>query len=510
MATVYNKKTEKVAYMNFVKGANQAISPLALDDNSLKVLNGANTSWKLCATMKDLGYFRVGNIDSSYAGNSILGLFHSRETSAVSKILLTADNAADNATQLFYNNAGTWTEITAAETAWNKSSIKVEFENFIGYCFMVGYGTTNGFITPASLTGTTFSTSTNVTSMPGAKYIRRYRDRLYLANCYVGAIAYPYRVYFSSVPAAGAITWTGTATTDSVDVDYSEQIMGIEENWDYLLIFTEYSVYYYNQSYFKKLWEIGTTSHRTLKNYSAYMLWANSDGVWVSSSMERPQNIAGNVIDFIRGASDPYSFFAEVVNEEYNLYIGSATVDGVAYSNVVLTFNFATLSWRWRELASNMTIFATYNSSGSKRLYMGDTTGAVWDKSKYSDATQYYADKYVNAYSTATDISTNIETKAFDFGDPTVRKVLKRVTVIADRALGVQLKMRVVDTNTRALSPYVPIGQLTKYINVFEGGGKEFNLVQFEFCESSKNPYFSILGLIVEWKVSSNPNISKK
>jgi len=494
------------AYLsNWIKGANQAVNPMLMDDNSFRVMNGGVISYKLGALTKDLGYYRIGDVAS--AAKSITGLYNFRQSSATQKILRTKNDDTGANLLLQYNNGGTWTNINTGTTYNAFEDAKVEFESFIGYCFPVGYDSTDGAWLPVgSLTNTTFSTSTCVTNMPNAKYIKRYRDRLYVANCYNSG-AYPYRVYFSSVPSAGAITWT--PATDFIDIDYSEEIIAMGENWDYLLIFTEYMAYYYNQTSFKKLWDVGCSSHRTLKNYSAYMIWANSDGVWVSANMGRPQNIAGNVIDFIRGGT-PSNFFAEVIDEEYHLYVGNVTVDGVAYANVDLVFNFATSTWRWRELGTAMSIFARYNSSGVQRLYMGSTVGDVWDKSKYTDSTKYYADNYVSAYSTATDISVNCETKPYYFDDPSIRKRLERVTVFSDRAIGCQLKMRVFDKNTRALKPYVSIGQLTKYINVFDGNDVEFNMVQFEFVESSKNPYFSILGMVVEYEDISIPNISKK
>lgn len=496
---------KKAFISNVLKGANQAISPLIMDDDSLKVQNGIVTSYKLGAMLKRLGYLRVGGVIQ--ASKSITGLFDSRETPSVKRMLATIDDSTSDDTQLFYNNAGTWTEIGAAETAWaNKAGINVEMETFIGYTFFVGYGATDGFLPVGSLTNTTFSTSTNVTSMPQAKYIRRYRDRIYIANCYTGATAYPYRVYFSSVPSAGAITWD--TTNDFIEVDYSEEITGLAENWDYLIIFTATSAYYYNQSSKKKLWERGCSNHRTIKKTDSYLIWADGDGVYVSANLGRPQNIAGNVIDFIRG-STPANYFAELVDEEYHLYVGDVTVDGVAYTNVDLIFNFPTSSWRWEELTDEMTIFARYNDSGEQRLYMGDNAGQVWDKSKYTDASPAYSDGKVTTVDGPA-IAVNCETKPYYFDDPSIRKAVKKITVFAERALGVQLKMRAVDTNTRALSPYKSLGQLTKYVNVFDGLDDEFNMVQFEFTESSKNEYFSILGMIIEYEIVSIPNTSRK
>jgi len=379
-----------LAINNFTKGMTISVdNPFLLD--GLRLLDNCLISYKIGTITKDLGYFKIGG--TIQASKAITGLHNFRQTAATQKILATINDATDDDTQLFYNNAGTWTEITDAETAWaNKANIAVEMEDFIGYCFFVGYGATDGFLPVASLTGTTFSTSTNVTDMPQGKFIKRYRDRLYVANLYDGG-ALPYRVGFSDQPSSGGtIGWIDyQADIGWFNVDYSEAITGLGENWDRLIVFTTFSAYMYDQSSIKKVWEIGCSNHRTIKNSGAYMFWANRDGVWYSTG-GRPANIAGRVIDFIRNATDPTAFFAEVIDEEYWLYVGDVSVDGFAFNNTALIYNIPTDTWRVREFYDDIKTFAAFLQSGKLRLYMGDDSGMVWDKSKYEDTTQYYTD----------------------------------------------------------------------------------------------------------------------
>lgn len=569
----------RVFLNNWLKGANTAVSPFLMDDTSLEILNGARVDWKLGAVVKDLGYKRVGGIEQG--AQSITGLHDFRQSSSTQKILLTNNDATADDTELWYNNAGTWTEITAAETAWaNKASINVEMEDFIGYCFIVGYGATDGFLPVGSLTGTTFSTTAQIggnsanftaattdiitsnahglldtyeitvssagtlpaglsantkyyvrdvttntfkvstqrggavvditdtgsgthtwlkTAMPQGKYIKRYRDRLHNANCYIGSTAYPYRVYFSSVPSSEVIHWS--QGLDFFDVDYSEEITGIGENWDTMMIFTEYSAYAYNQTSKKKVWDVGCSNHRTIKNSGAYMIWANRDGVWASSG-GYPTNISGQVTDFIRNGT-PANFFAEVIDEEYHLYVGTVTVNSTTYTNTELVFNIPTGTWRWREFADTIAIFARYNSSGDDRLYMGDSAGNVWEKTKYTDNTPIYSDSYVS--SDVNNITAQFTTKPFDFGDPLIIKRIKRIMTFADRAQGLKVKFRILDKNTKVLTPFQSLGVLNQYINVFEGKPKEGNLIQFEFTETSMNPYFSFYGMAIDYDAVGIP-----
>lgn len=482
----------KEHFYNATGSANPSTNMFLVPDSEMIRMQAVNNCYKPGVLMKDLGYLRVGNVAEV---NSVTGLFNFRQSGSVQKILMTVNDSGDNDTQLFYNNSGTWTEITAAETAWaNKADINVEMEGFVGYCYFVGYGATDGFLPVGSLTGTTFSTSTNVTDMPQGKFIKRYRDRLYVANLYDGGNL-PYRIGWSDIPsvAAGTLGWTGyQADTNLQDVDYSEEITGMGTNWDRLVVFTENSAYMYDGQSFKKAWDIGCSNHRTIKTYGQYMIWANRDGVFVSTG-GYPQKISDKVAGFIRNATSPLSFFGECVDEEYNLYVGDVTVDGIAYTNCEITFNFARNVWRWREYADTMTIYAEYNDSGIMRKYMGCSTGEVWQKSKYSDSSPSYSDGKV----TTTDgdpITAIFEYPPFHAGDPSVTKRISDFVAYAKRAQGVQLSYRVIDKNNRSLTPYKPIGQLNKFLNTIDAFSTEGTLIQIQGTETSTNPYFEFYG----------------
>lgn len=547
---------------NLLGGANTNVSPFLMSDGSASVLNGCNPAYKLGALLKDVGYARKGaqiqadksitglfNFRQSYGTQKMLAtvndadgdddtqLFYYTNVDTTVDVIsasgqkvvsvtsttgfiagdtvIIAKGTANEETHVIdtiqvgvsitttVNLANThavsvtveqsWTELTAAEAAWNAyENMNIEMESFIGYCFIVGHSNVDGFLPVRSLTGTTFGT-TNTTSMPGAKYITRYRDRLYIANCDITGTPYPYRVYFSSVPVAGAITWDPAG--DFIDVDYSEQITGISENWDKLLIFTEYSAYMYNQQEFKKSWDVGCSNHRTIKNSGQYMFWTNRDGVWLSVGGGYPQNVSGGVIDFFRNGS-PLDFFAEVIDEEYILYVGNVTVNGISYSNTELIFNIPTQTWRWRENYNQMTIFARYNESGKLRRYMGDTTGTVWDKGKYTDDTILSEDATING--SGQPIGSNFELAPITLGDTSFTKRIKEIFAFAERAGGLKLKYRLIDRNSRALTKYMEMGELTQYVNSFEVRADGGVLLQIAGTEYGSNPYWSFFGLALD------------
>lgn len=501
-----------------LKGANTNVSPLIQPAESVFVLDGCTNSFKLGAITKDTGYSRVaGQVE---ANKSILGLYQFIQSSTVEKILATSNDSGGTNTELNYraNGAGAWSTISLGG-AWNGvTNQNVEMVGFIGYCFFAGVDSSNNFLPVGSLTGTTFSTSTNVSSMPQAKYLVKYRDRLYALNCKYGGTAYPYRAVASSPVTAGAITWnvSGSPTSSGggfLDVDYSLDITGGAVNSDRLMIFTDESCYFYDQTQFKILWDTGCCNHRTIVSKGAYMIWCSSDGVWISTGGQ-PQNISGEVIDFIRNGT-PANFFAKVVDEVYHLYVGTVTVNGVTYTNTTLKFNINTSNWEWREYYNNMTTFARYKNSSKKyRLYMGDTTGTVWDKGKYTDTTLVSGDAQTTAGTGGQNINAICELAPFSIGLAGMMggaqnnlqrlKIIRDLYAFADRAQGVNVRGRIIDRNSRVLTPYKPIGQLVSYVNSFQVNIDNGVLLQLEFTESSTNDYFSILGLAVEIDTQSD------
>ncbi len=501
-----------------LKGANTNVSPLIQPADSFFVLDGCTNSFKLGAITKDTGYSRVqAQVE---ANKSILGLYQFIQSSTVEKILATSNDSTGSNTEVNYraNGSGAWATINVG-ASWNGVvNQNVEMVGFIGYNFFVGADSSNNFLPVGSLTGTTFSTSTNVGSMPQGKYIVKYRDRLYVLNLKYGAVAYPFRVMASSPVTSGAITWdtSGSPTSSGggfLDVDYELDITGGAVNWDRLMVFTDESAYFYDQTQFKQIWDEGCSNHRTICTKGAYMIWANSDGIWISTGGQ-PQNVSGEVIDFIRNGT-PANFFAKIVDEVYHLYVGTVTVNGVTYMNTVLKFNINTSNWEWREYYNNMTTFARYKNSSRKfRLYMGDTTGTVWDKAKYTDATLVSGDAQTTAGTGGQNITAVCELAPFAIGMAGMMgggvanlqklKIIRDLYAFADRAQGVNVRCRVIDRNSRVLTPYKPIGQLVSYINSFQVNVENGVLLQLEFTESSTNDYFSILGLALEIDLQSD------
>jgi len=479
---------------HFLQPPTTELSHFLCGDNQLVICNGCNPSYKKGVLMKDVGYSNASS-NTLQSGKSITGLFNFRQSASVQKMLATVNNSGDTATQLFYLAApstnGAWTEITAAETAWSTyEDCLVEMEGFIGYCFFVGYDSTdNVFLPVASLTGTTFSTSTNVGSMPQAKYIKRYRDRLYIANCY-NAAAQPYRVYFSSVPSAGAITWT--PASDFIDVDYSEEITGIAENWDRLVIFTEYSAYFYNQSEKKKMWDIGCSQNRSIQNAGDMIIWGNQDNIWASKG-GFPTPIGSDIQELVR-QSTTSNWRSAVMDNEYYIYLGNTQANGLTYNKCLATYNIETGMWRWRELYGAMTEMALYKTSARTQLLMGSSDGWIYWKGKYSDSSSIVYGDYDSSAGTSNAIVSHFRTKAYDLGDPSIIKNISKVIAYAEQGMGLTLYYRLFNAKHEQLQEFQRIGTLNQLITIFNEGIAGY-FIQFEGREMSTNPSWKFYGL---------------
>jgi hypothetical protein len=257
-----------------------------------------------------------------------------------------------------------------------------------------------------------------------------------------------------------------------------------------MILFTESNAYMYDQSTFKKVWATGCSSWRTIVNSGPYMFFSNADGQWMTSG-GTPQNIAGPMIDFFRNGN-PRDFFSACVDEEIHTYVGTVTVQGVTYTNCALIFNLQTQTYRTREYANPITSFARKNESGVNKLYMGGAT-YVWEKGKHSDSTLVSSDDGSN-------IAAYIEFAPMYIGNLTYLKESSEITAFCDRAQGVKMKYRVLDRNSRILTPYMPLGELTKYVNNFKIDIDKGVLIQLCLSEYSTNPYFSFYGYELDLK----------
>lgn len=96
---------------------------------------------------------------------------------------------------------------------------EVYFATLLDYLFEVNYADPNH-----SYDGTNWSTTTNLTDSPQARFIRRLGTRLYLYDVQFGTYSFPSRVYYSDLPKNNTITWDLEWGTDLAQSSSSKVI----------------------------------------------------------------------------------------------------------------------------------------------------------------------------------------------------------------------------------------------------------------------------------------------
>lgn len=450
-------------------------------DNQLVLCNGVVPSYQLGELRKDLGYVAISS--AIHATQGITGLYDFRQSATVQKILATSNEYDGTGTQLWYSTGAGFTNISNGSWA-SVQNQRIEAETFIGYKFFVGYSATDdAFLPPATLRNVSIG-STNIVDMPKAKYIKRFMDRMYVANLEdINNVRQPFRVQWSDVPVAGALTWPAL---NFLDVDFSEEVTGLGSAFNRLVIFTETNAFTYDgTSLVDNKWP-GCASHRTIQAADSYLFYANKDNVWASTG-GRPQAIGNDILQLVRN-SNPLLWQSCVVDNEYSLYLGTTRANDIDYLNCLATFNVQTGMWRWRELAHPMGALVAVVRTGIDTIAMGNAAvGYVYRKSKYTDAVKYYSDngKPILAW---------FRTKAYDFGDPAVWKKVSSVYAYCEDAAGLELRFRVMDKNQESLMPFKPIGVLKQIVNRFDVSLSGY-FIQFEGKEYSTRQYFKFHGL---------------
>jgi hypothetical protein len=315
-------------------------------------------------------------------GKTCLGLHQFRNSGGnLNRQMAVFNNTSDTGAVISYNNSGTWAD-TPGGTGFTAGS-KFRFATFVDLVFAVN----DSYTAPLSWDGDTGNNwgNTNLGSAPAGKFIATFKSRLYIGATY----ANPDRLFFSSVQNDGSITWN--TTEDWIDINPSDgqNMTALAQVGGLLLIFKQQAMYRWNGASTDADWivDVGTTSQESVVVRNGRCYFFSPLGVYVTDG-GFPVRISKPIQRWIEAISpDYYNDVAAGVDVD-NVYfsIGDVTVDGVAYSNVVLAFEISSQTWRVRAYAEQISIFANYiDSSGNYLLMVGNDDGDVQDFNKGND-----------------------------------------------------------------------------------------------------------------------------
>lgn len=496
-----SEKYQHELHSDFSGGVNRAVSRLLKANNECDIIENGELV-QIGSVSKTRGYTQRGNTINS--GYNVLGLVAGYKSDGTQKQIAIVDGASNSDAYTFSTASNTWTNHGLSLT----TGAKAEFERFLDGFFMVNFSDATRFNNLSA-----WSTVTNVTDAPKAKYIKLYLSRLYLAYPATGAGTYPSRVYYSNLPSGTplTITWDTTDATGNyfdVDSDNGDVITGLGENSSRLLIFKENSLYRYDtNTLYQVPGSAGTVSQRSVKNVLGRTLYLHSSGIWLYDGTSS-KLVSRQIQEIIDGISTQNfaKACAKSKGDHYQLYVGDVNNlrTGLMIDKCLIDYDVAKNTYSWRSLTYNPTVFeeyrddrstvtyddptVTYNDvdmtyngivTSEKRIFFGNDDGAV------------YLDDNGRTYD-GTDISFTLETKDYYLGAVSNFKLLQKIIVLVNPAgKGITFQYKLDDKGWQTLGrvdkeqkelifPDASRCQRVKFRVIEKSGGDSFSFEGFD------------------------------
>ena len=490
-------------------GMNNKVSPIILKDSECELILNYHLD-EVGAFTKRRGYTVFASQPAD--GKTIFGIgqFAKTSTNVDNFAFMVANNSADTNTTIYANDGGTWTSVDTIATArgTNSNFQRIRFLNFVDYLFRIDPLS----VVETSIDGTTWAT-TNAPATIVPSFGAVFQDRVYLANDNrSGANKEGSRVYFSSLPSAGAITWTTATDFFDVNPDDGDEITALENNGNRLLIFKNRALYRwtFGQTEADRLIGVGTASQECVKtNFDlGITFFANEYGAYAYDG-GRPKLISRKMQKWFDAAAvGSRNFAAEVDEDHYFLYIGdSISVEFMGetrvFTNVMLVYTISLDAWTVYTLNVPVRVMGKIldidgdgdiDASDMQIIIFGSTTGRTyrWDNGNSDDSGGA-------SENTATNIAGEIITKEHFLSFPE-KSVIKYVDVIARQGQSANVQI----FYDRNVDPK-PLGNLTGRISSFNGRGKEINSVQLRITDNSQ-----VQSIIEGFNFEYEPNEKRK
>lgn len=288
-------------------------------------------------------------------------------------------------TNAYYLSAGAWVPIRMGLTAGSKA----RFSTYLDNMFMVN-GTESTVVWDGN-TGGGFVTSGNAASAPTGQYVENFRSRMWIA----GNTTYPDRLYYSSIPSSVTtpiITWnTDVNTGQWIDISPSDgdTITALQRFRNTMIVFKTnrlYRVFDIGQVDPDPYYAVGTSSAESVVETKAGVFFHHSSGFYQYNVYGVVQEISGPLrIDFIRAipatAYGSVTGWLEPDGDHVCWSVGTVTVNGITYQNLVLRYTISTMVWTHRsyptQLLTSIRRQPLYTDGIAQYSVTGDTAGNI-------------------------------------------------------------------------------------------------------------------------------------
>jgi len=434
----------KLDYYNFSGGMNTKTSPLILKDNECELIINYNLDI-VGALTKRRG---MTNVVAQIVNNqNILGLYFFKDSQGTdySNILATCnDGTPGTNTDTYKFNGGIWSKSLEDDTL----SVNQFFFTFLDSVFRVN-GVQKVSVSADLITWTNVDTPDTTVPDLKPKYGCVWEDRVYVAH-ENGTTKQPSRIYWSSLPSSGDITWAITTDFTDINPDDNDFITWIEPFGNKLLIFKNYGMYRwtFGQVEPDKIIDVGTPEGRTVKQLHGLCFWTNKDGVYIYSE-GMPKLISRKVQKWFDAAvSNTSSFRAEVDEDHYYVFIGDVTVDRIAYTNILMCYTISLDAWHIEQypLPFKAMVKARAGTYGgitlTDSIYFGDNDGGFW-KLHHTDSSNVNLDLTDASAGTHNPIEGKILTKEYPLANFPKTSILKMLYFFSGLPTGTKVNYRI-------------------------------------------------------------------
>lgn len=374
---------------------NNRTSPFLIDEGDVYDCQNVDLSRKIGAAKKAGDYEMVGA--QMVSSKDIIGLDEFERDAEANELYAYVDGASS--AEIYKWGGTSW----ASQSQSLTKSTTGRFASIpeLDTLFFVNYSDAT-----RSYNGSSWSTSTHVTSAPKAKHVETQEARLFLGNVVVSSTAYPARYYFSSSALDGNLTWD---TTNDYDI-LPGPITGMVRNGENLLMFTKNSIYRADAYERIEVSRVGTEASDTIRTRDRWTLFANEKGAYATDGASM-NKISGPVQEYWEGITQSFvdNMSAAILGDKYYLFIGDVTSPDT-FSNILLAYDIEQNKWEIYSTGENITKMASHtNSSQVTNIYFGNDDGEVWkflsgtgqnslDFTSYVETHYIYPDNQINEY----------------------------------------------------------------------------------------------------------------
>jgi len=446
--------------IHLVGGINRNVSSFLHSEGELAELQ--NFTINKIGVLKKTGDYELKNAQIVASQDMLGGIDFQRVSGTHTHVV--AIDGASNAE--IYIDVGTWTTQSQSLTAGNK--VRFAYSPALDYLFACNYADATRSYQAS------WSTATNVTSAPKAKYIKAFGQRIYLLNCVVGADSFVSRAYRSSTVETSPITWD--TTNDWITFD--DVITGVGRNGQNMFVGCQTSCWIFTLTDARyQVSGHGCVSHDGITDYGSWTFFPSYDGMYLfdGSQSTKISSAVQEYWDAIPNANLS-SIQAKVLGHHLYISIGDVTVDRDLI-NVVLDYNILQNTWSRMSLGENVEDMHIYTGTAGKELFFGNDDGEVFQM--FESETQ----------NTGT-FTSFIETPWFYGSGPKTVDDFKELWAHGELLSALKVKYRV-DTGG-----WQSAGELTGFSDLvrFNASGKR---IKFLLEETSKNNLYEVQSLEV-------------